>query len=161
MTHTPLLPERHPNADFFIADIFDSLPVKNDRHTMEHPFFALSTNKDIRSIKYSKDGVQVKLSPSAEFGLPTMMDKDILLYVGSLLMAEINKGRIPPKTLRFSGHDLMVTTNRETNGKAHGFSSRISLTRCPSRMTVTQWNTRSLRFQQSQIHEQSSTRRTA
>jgi plasmid replication initiation protein len=48
-----------------------------------------------------------------------MMDKDILLYVGSLLMAEINQGRIPPKTMRFSAHDMMVTTNRETNGKAY------------------------------------------
>ena len=48
-----------------------------------------------------------------------MMDKDVLLYVGSLLMAEINKGRIPPKTVRFSAHDMMVTTNRETNGKAY------------------------------------------
>lgn len=90
-----LLPERHPNNDFFIADIFDSLPVKNDRHTMEHPFFALSTKKDTRTIKYEHDGISIKLSPSAEFGLPTMMDKDILLYCGSLIMDEINK-RPPP-----------------------------------------------------------------
>lgn len=119
MSQRSLLPERHPNQDFFIADIFDALPVKNDRHTMEHPFFSLSTKKDTRSILYERDGVQIKLSPSAEFGLPTMMDKDILLYVGSLLMAEINKGVMPSKTMRFSAHDLMVTTNRETNGKAY------------------------------------------
>lgn len=119
MSQTNLLPDWHPNRDFFIADIFNALPVKNDRHTMEHPFFALSTKKDTRSIKYEKDGVHIKLSPSAEFGLPTMMDKDILLYVGSLLMAEINKGEIPPKTLRVSAHDLMVTTNRQTDGKAY------------------------------------------
>ena len=115
MSSPALLPERHPNKDFFIADIFDALPVKNDRHTMEHPFFALSTKKDIRSVRYERDGVTIVLSPSAAYGLPTMMDKDILLYVGSLLMAEINKGRIPPKTVRFSAHDLMVTTNRHTN----------------------------------------------
>lgn len=119
MSQNPLLPDRHPQQDFFIADIFDALPVKNDRHTMEHPFFALSTKKDIRAVEYEKDGVQITLSPSAKYGLPTMMDKDILLYVGSLIMAEINKGIIPPKTIRFSAHDLMVTTNRETNGKAY------------------------------------------
>jgi len=118
-THEPLLPVRHPNADFFIADIFDSIPVKSDRHTMEHPFFVLSTKKDTRSIKYERDGIKIVLSPSAEYGLPTMMDKDILLYCGSLLMKEINQGRIPPRTMRFSAYDLMVTTNRETNGKAY------------------------------------------
>jgi plasmid replication initiation protein len=119
MAQTSLLPVRHPNQDFFIADIFDALPVKNDRHTMEHPFFSLSTKKDIRSVEYERDGIRIKLSPSAEFGLPSMMDKDILLYVGSLLMAELNKGRIPPKKVRFSAHDLMVTTNRPTDGRAY------------------------------------------
>jgi plasmid replication initiation protein len=119
MASSPLLPERHPNQDFFIADIFDSLPVKNDRHTMEHPFFTLSTQKDTRTIRYEREGVKITLSPSAEYGLPTMMDKDILLYVGSLLMAEINQGRLPPKTVRFSAHDMMVTTNRMTNGQSY------------------------------------------
>ena len=119
MVSSSLLPERHPNHDFFIADIFDSLPVKNDRHTMEHPFFTLSTKPDVRTVVYNRDGISIKLNPHNELGLPTMMDKDILLYVGSLMMAEINKGRTPPKTLRFSAHDLMVTTNRPTDGHAY------------------------------------------
>ena len=102
MAKTPLLPLRHIEKDFFIADIFDSLPVKDDRHTMEHPFFTLSTKKDTRSISYEFNGVSIKLSPSAEFGLPTMMDKDILLYCGSQLMEQVNKGIMPSKTIRFS-----------------------------------------------------------
>ena len=114
-----LLPERHPIKDFFIPDIFDALPVKCDRHTLEHPFFTLSTKKDIRTVRYERNGVQIMLSPSAEYGLPNMMDKDILLYLGSQVMAEVNKGKTPPKTIRFSVHDLMVTTNRETNGKGY------------------------------------------
>ena len=160
-----LLPERHPTRDFFIADIFDALPIKNDRHTMEHPFFSLSTQKDIRTVEYNREGVSIKLSPSAEYGLPTMMDKDILLYCGSHIVEQFNKReraiaqeaeeqakherlrvqgsysneeledylerykqiymdeqrkrRPIPKTIRFSIHDLMVTTNRETNGKSY------------------------------------------
>ena len=86
---------------------------------MEHPFFALSTKKDIRSVEYEKDGVNIVLSPSAKHRLPTMMDKDILLYVGSLLMDKINKDELPSKTLRFSAHDLMITTNRPTDGRAY------------------------------------------
>ena len=119
MSFAPLLPDRHPNLDFFIADIFDALPVKSDRHTMEHPFFTLSTKPDFREVEYSRGGVRITMTPHARRGLPTMMDKDILLYCGSLVMAEMNRGYIPPKTMRFSAHDLMVTTNRETNGKAY------------------------------------------
>lgn len=121
MAQAALLPERHSTQDFFIADIFDSLPVKNDRHTMEHPFFTLSTKKDSRVIKYSKNGINVTVKPDHELGLPTMFDKDILLYCGSLVIAQLKKNptEYPPQTLRFSSHDLMVTTNRETNGKAY------------------------------------------
>ena len=121
MAHTALLPERHKAPDFFIADIFDALPLKNDRHTMEHPFFTLSTKKDLRTITYNKNGVTIKVKPDHELGLPTMLDKDILLYCGSLVIAEFNKNpsKWPPKTLRFSCRDLMITTNRETNGKGY------------------------------------------
>jgi plasmid replication initiation protein len=119
MSNPVLLPERHPIKDFFIADIFDAIPVKNDRHTMEHPFFTLSTQKDIRAIEYQHGDVSITLSPSSKYGLPTMMDKDILLYCGSLVVAELNKGNLPPRTVRFSAHDLLVTTNRDTSGKAY------------------------------------------
>lgn len=116
-----LLPERHKQQDFFIADIFDALPVKNDRHTMEHPFFALSTKPDIRTVHYHRNGIGIKLVPHGELGLPTMFDKDILLYCGSLVIAEMHKNPdiIPPKKLRFSCRDLLITTNRETNGKSY------------------------------------------
>lgn len=33
---------QHPERDFFIADIFNTIPIKSDRHTMEHPFFTVS-----------------------------------------------------------------------------------------------------------------------
>ena len=42
-----LLPERHQNRDFFIANILDCAP-KDDTATMEHPIFALSMNRDVR-----------------------------------------------------------------------------------------------------------------
>ena len=121
MTHTALLPERHYNRDFFIADIFDAIPVKNDRHSMEHPFFTLSTKKDLRVIEYQKNGVEITISPSHKYGLPTMFDKDILLYCGSLVIAEFNKNPtiLPPQILRFSCRDLLITTNRMTNGQAY------------------------------------------
>ena len=37
-----LLPDRHPNLDFFVLDIADAVP-KDDMATMEHPLFSLAT----------------------------------------------------------------------------------------------------------------------
>jgi hypothetical protein len=115
-----LLPIRHKQADFFVADIFDGLPVKNDMASMEHPIFSLSKNKDMRVIHYERAGVKITISPNVEHGLPTIFDKDVLLYLGSLLMSELKKlemsgGGLPPKTLRVSTYDLLKTTNRATN----------------------------------------------
>jgi plasmid replication initiation protein len=119
-----LLPIRHPNADFFIADIFDGLPVKDDMASMEFPMYSLSKVKDVRVIQYERAGVKVSISPSVEHGLPTIFDKDILLYLGSLLMSELKKREmsgngLPPKTLRVSIHDLLVTINRSIGGESY------------------------------------------
>ena len=113
-----LLPDRHPTKDFFIADIFDNLPFKDDIASMEHPLFTLSKKLDFRKLEYKNGDLAVTIAPST-YGLPTIFDKDILLYCGSLLMNEINKGVIPPKTLRISSHDLLIATNRPTNGKGY------------------------------------------
>jgi hypothetical protein len=47
-----LLPDRHPNRDFFIADLLD-WELKEDRASMEHPFFSLSKNPIARFVGMS------------------------------------------------------------------------------------------------------------
>ena len=113
-----LLKENRPDHDFFMADIFDNTPVKDDMASMEHPLFVLSKKTDTRCLEYRKDNVSISIAPSV-YGLPTIFDKDILLYCTSLLMRELNEGRTPPKTIRISTHDLLVSTNRLTNGLAY------------------------------------------
>lgn len=110
----PLKKDTHPNRDFFIADIFDNTPFKDDMASMEHPIFVLSKNKDMRNLEYRNGDVSITIKPTTD-GLPTIFDKDVLLYCISLLMQESNAGRVPPKTLRVSSHDLLVATNRQTN----------------------------------------------
>ncbi len=117
-------PIRHTQDDFFIANIFDRLPIKDDMASMEHPIFSLSKVKDVRVIHYERTGIKITISPSAEHGLPTIFDKDVLLYLGSLLMSEMKKleisgGGLPSKTIRVSIHDLLLTTNRIRNGKGY------------------------------------------
>lgn len=118
MDNTNLLPEHHKNRDFFIADIFDNLPIKDDMASMEYPIFSLSTKPDRRDIHYQFGKSNIYIRPSS-YGLPTIFDKDILLYLSSILMAELNKGIIPSKKIRLSIHDLMVTVNRKISGRGY------------------------------------------
>jgi plasmid replication initiation protein len=123
-----LLPIRHAQGEFFIADIFDGLPFKDDMASMGYPFFSLSKKIDLRTIEYKKDGVHITITPSIK-GLPTIFDKDVLLYCGSLLMSEFKRleaigGGLPPKTLRVSTNDLLIATNRYICGDSYDLTEK-------------------------------------
>lgn len=110
---SPLLPDRHPEPDFFICDIFDAAP-KSDTAAMEHPLFTLSTKPDMQVREYRNGDKWIKLSPS-NIGLATVHDRDILIYCISQCMARLNAGQQVHRTLRFNAHDLLKVTNRATN----------------------------------------------
>jgi len=109
-----LLPDRHPNLDFFVLDIADAVP-KDDMATMEHPLFSLATKPDMRHLEYRSGENVLKIRPSG-LGLPTIFDKDILIFVISQLMHQKNRGEAIGDTVRFSARELCVATNRQIGG---------------------------------------------
>lgn len=113
----PLLPERHPNPDFFVCDVLDAVP-KDDMASMEHPIYSLSTKPDTRILKYEHNGNKVEIAPSVR-GLATIHDKDVLIYCISQLIAKINRGEEPSRVIRLKAYDLLVSTNRETSGNGY------------------------------------------
>ncbi len=117
ITRSPLLPERHPIQDFFICDVNDAIP-KDDMGSMEHPIFSLSTKPDNSIRDYSHNGVNLTIMPSA-LGLATIHDKDILIYCISQLVAKMNSGADLQKTLHLKAYDLLVSTNRNTDGRGY------------------------------------------
>ncbi len=112
-----LLPDRHPQGDFFLCDVFDAIP-KDDLATMEHPIFSLSTRPDRRILSYAHNDVTIEVIPSVK-GLATIHDKDILIYCISQLMAALNAGRTISRRIHLRAHDLLIATNRETSGDAY------------------------------------------
>jgi plasmid replication initiation protein len=108
-----LLPDRHPQKDFFILDIADVV-LKDDMASMEHPLFSLATKPDHRHLEYRGGGNRLKIIPSG-VGLPTIFDKDILIFCISQLMHKKNRGEPIGSRVRFSGRELLMATNRPTN----------------------------------------------
>jgi plasmid replication initiation protein len=134
------LPDRHPVRDFFIADLVD-WALKDDWHSMEHPFFSLSKNPDCEIRRYDHNGIRITVTPSV-LGLATIWDKDILIYAVSQLVEAHHQGRpdVGP-CLRITAYDLLVATNRYSGGKNYEqlaeacrrlFSDSSSLTRTSS-----------------------------
>ena len=122
-TRSHLVPVRHAQHDFFIADVFDCA-LKDDMASMEHPVFALKAG-DTKDRVYSHNGISIAIRANS-IGLPTIFDKDIWIYCTSKLMEAINWNEKHPddqiplsRTVRFTAYDYLVTTNRDTSGRAY------------------------------------------
>lgn len=113
----PLLPDRYPQGDFFVCDIFDAVP-KGDMASMEHPIFSLSTKPDTWIRKYEHKGAQIEIKPSVD-GLATVHDRDILIYCISQLMSALNEGKQVSQIVRFRAYEMLVATNRNTAGTGY------------------------------------------
>ncbi|GAB1257288.1 replication initiator protein A [Aurantivibrio plasticivorans] len=115
---SPLLPDRRKQAELFVCDIFDAVP-KGDIASMEHPIFSLSTNPDMKNRRYEHGNKWLEVHPSS-YGLATVHDRDVLIFCISQVIGAINDGRPISKTLRFNAIDLLIATNRGTDGRAYG-----------------------------------------
>lgn len=113
-----LLPDRMAQGDLFVCDIFDSVPLKSEAASMEHPLFTMSTKPDMTVKEYKRGDVELKLTPSP-VGRATVHDRDILIYCISHLMRALNEGMPVSKTVRFTAHDLLLTTNRQTSRRGY------------------------------------------
>lgn len=110
-----ILPDRHPQRELFICDVADAV-LKNDMASMEHPFFALTTQKDTRVRRYENGENWLEVVPSVK-GLATLFDKDILIFATSQLMAAKKMGRPISQDITFAARDLLVFANRHSGGR--------------------------------------------
>ena len=109
-----LSPKRHPNADFFVIDVFDA-SLKDDLASMEHPIFALKAG-DTRNRFYEHNGNTITIMPSS-FGCATIYDKDVWIYCISALINAQNNNEPINRVVRFTAYDFLVSTNRNTSGR--------------------------------------------
>lgn len=106
---------KHPQADFFIADIFDTVTYRDDLASMEYPLFALKAG-DTKIREYHHDGINITIKPTAD-GIATIHDKDIWIYCISKMCQAIYEGKKASKTVRFTIYDYLKSTNRGVSGE--------------------------------------------
>lgn len=110
-----------PQFDLFVPSVAD-LPLRDQRETMERPFFSLAKRKRVKPILYeSPNGeVFVHVLPHQEFGMATIWDADILIWAASVLNERRKRGDNDiPRTLSFHPYDLLKTIGRETGGREY------------------------------------------
>jgi plasmid replication initiation protein len=107
--------------DLFVPFVAD-MPLRDQRETMERPFFSLSKKKRVKPIEYKSPdgGIYVKITADAEYGMANIWDADILIWAASVLCDMKKKGcNDIPRTLQFQPYDLLRTIKRDTGGREY------------------------------------------
>ena len=109
----------NPQFDLFLPSIVD-LRFRDQKDTMERPFFSLSKSKRMKAIEYvnENDGIFVTVQPHQDYGMATIWDADILIWAASVLCDMKNRGTNDiPRELKFQPHDLLKAIGRSTGGR--------------------------------------------
>jgi len=83
---------------------------------MEHPFYSLSKKPDLKPHRYEHNGKWIEFRPSAK-GLPTIYDKDLIIYAISHLVSGIREGEELPKQVEIDPYAFFQFTNRSAGGR--------------------------------------------
>ena len=111
----PMLPARH-QPRLWSIDI-GSISLKDTQQQMAYPFFSLSKNPDREERRYEdRRGNTLEVTPSVR-GLPTIYDKDFLIYAVSLVMDRLNRGETASRRIVMHAADMLEFANRTKSGR--------------------------------------------
>jgi len=110
-----LKPLRYAQGDLFVCDITDVI-LKDDLASMEHPFYSLSKKPDREPRRYEHNGQWIEFRPSIK-GLPTIYDKDMIIYAVSQLISGMKSGRPLSKNVRIDPYAFLTFAQRGTGGR--------------------------------------------
>ncbi|MFC6623846.1 replication initiator protein A [Novosphingobium panipatense] len=92
--------------------------IRGERSLMAFPFFALAKSAWMKPVSYHQGPVSIEVRPSAN-GVATIYDKEIVLYIASLMAAKIEAGEQVGQDFRFTAHDLFAVTGSNQSARSY------------------------------------------
>lgn len=109
---TPARPQ-----DLFLDALIDA-PLRNEQATMEHPHFALEKRPRMEPIRYEYGPVKIEVSAGPK-GIATIFDKDLLIYLASIVNDRLERGLPVSPKITFAAHDFLQVTHRGTGKRSY------------------------------------------
>ena len=107
---------------FFTLPDFSDISLRDYQETMQRPFFSLSKKKRLKPIEYvSPDkSVTVHVSANPNYGMATIWDADIMIYLASHLneLRESGANDLSP-TIRVQPGDMLKRISWGVSGRAY------------------------------------------
>jgi len=122
------LPPRGDHQPDLFAANFADIPIRDQRDTMERPFFSLAKKPRFAPIEYNVGDVWVEVSANPKFGIATIWDADILIWASTQITEALDRGVPASRVIRFHPHHLLKSIRRPTGGE-HYLRLRAALDR--------------------------------
>ena len=109
------------DGDHQVDLVLDSLvnaPVKDERATMEFPFFCLTKKPRMTPRVYNDGKVKIEIKPGSD-GMATIWDKDVLIYCASIINDRIERGLPVDRRIVVPGYDLLTVCQRGTGKRSY------------------------------------------
>ena len=107
-----------PQGELFQLDSPLTGEIRGERSLMAFPFFALSKNAWMKPLAYATPTVSIEVRPSAR-GVATIYDKEIVLYIASLMASKIEEGAAVSQDFMFTAHDLFSVTGSNHSARSY------------------------------------------
>ena len=104
-------------VDLFLDSLINA-PFKDDRALMEFPFFSLQKTPRMKPLVYDDGKVKIEVRPG-DRGIATIWDKDVLIYLASIINDRLERGLPVERTVRFNAYNLLKVTGRSTGKRAY------------------------------------------
>jgi plasmid replication initiation protein len=105
-------------GDLFTFDSPLMSGVQGERSLMAFPFFALAKTAWTKPLIYKTDLVSIEIGPGPK-GIATIYDKEILLYIASLMVAKIDEGQPVSQDFYFTANDLFRVTGVNSSSRSY------------------------------------------
>ena len=105
-------------GDLFTFDSPLMSGIQGERSLMAFPFFSLGKNAWTKPFFYKTDQVTIEVGPGPK-GIATIYDKEILLYIASLMVAKLEAGLPVEQDFYFTANDLFRVTGVNTSARSY------------------------------------------
>jgi plasmid replication initiation protein len=92
--------------------------IKNDRTMMVWNFFALTKDRVTELPVYDDGRVRIEINGTKN-GVATIWDKELLIYIGSLMQDKLNRGETVGRRFTFTAHDFCRVIGIKPSGTAY------------------------------------------
>ena len=121
--------------DLFVG-VGGDIAARDAQDLMAWPFFSLAKSKRVKPINFRMGDVSILVEATAEHGMATIWDADVLIWVASQIVEARDGGRPTSRLIAASPHEILAFTGRGT-GKAGYDRLRAALDRLQSTSIAT------------------------